>query len=319
MVDQVTDSKDKIDPKERCLALLTLQLRELHLNDTHQIPDLVVSDEDLIALLNGTVDAENRARILHALANDKESYRRWLDLVASGESNIEDRLAEQPDCLDHASKSSPWLWFGEWIKPLYYSGAVMASAAFAYFMIFTGSPLHQSQIDELYAEFDSRSLLITNNLTSKSANTWYMDKSSINPSEDRSALLRIVADGMQAGLNRLGAGARIPGVEIGRVDEQHIDVNINLAKEDRDILYAMGRLLTLSYFHCQQSDQASFFTSAHGIYQEMGSKLHQNTASSADLKSLKALSETQLENNKSTAKEYICTFTADIMQKLRSE
>jgi hypothetical protein len=319
MVDQVTDSKDKIDPKERCLALLTLQLHEQHLNDTHQIPDLVVSDEDLIALLNGTVDAENRARILHALANDKESYRRWLDLVASGESNVENRFAENPDCTNNASKYSPWQWFGEWVKPLYYSGAVVASAAFAFFMIFTDTPLYQSQIDELYAEFDSRSLLKTDILTRKSANTWLMEKSSNNSGEDRSVLLRIVAGGMQAGLNSLEDGARIPGVDIGRVDEQRIDVNINLAKEDRDILYAMGRLLTLSYFHCQQSDQASFFPSAHGIYQDMGSKLYQKTATSAELKSLKALSETRLENNKSTAKEYICTFTADIIQKLRSE
>jgi hypothetical protein len=155
----VTDSKDNIDPKERCLALLTLQLREQHINDTQQLPDLVVSDEDLIALLNGTVDAENRARILHALVNDKESYRRWLDLVALDESNVEYRFAEQPDCLNDASKSSPWQWFGEWIKPLCYSGAVVASATFAIFMIFTDTPLHQSKIDELYAEFDTRSLL----------------------------------------------------------------------------------------------------------------------------------------------------------------
>jgi hypothetical protein len=184
-------------------------------------------------------------------------------------------------------------------------------------MFFTGKPLYQSQIDELYAEFDTRSLLVTDNMTGKSTNIWPMDKLNHNSSENWSAILRQVADGMQAGLDSLGDDAMIPGVVISELNEQRFDDSNNLNQNDRTVLYAIGRLVTLSYFHCQQNAHTPFFPSALGIYQELGSNLHQKIASSADLMYLKDLSTSRVEIHKGTARESVCTFTADIVRRLR--
>jgi hypothetical protein len=317
MVDQVTDKKDKIDPKERCLALLTLHLHEQHQSDAHQIASREASDDDLIALLDGTLNDKERAHIMHTIANDKVSYRRWLELVETAEITNENPLKASPSNLGHAALPTLRQWFSDRISPLHYLGAVLASAVVVYLMFFTATPLYQSQIDELYAEFDSRSLLATENLTGKSTNTWPMDKLNHNSIESRSTMLRLVANGMQAGLDSLGDGATIPGVVIHRLDEQHLDDSNNLKIEDQTMLYAIGRLLTLSYFHCQQNDQTPFFPNALRIYQELGSKLRQKTASSTDLVNLKDLSTSRIDMRKSTARECVCTFTANIVRKLR--
>jgi hypothetical protein len=297
---------------------LTLQLREQQQNAARQTTDQVISDDDLMALLAGTADDEDRARILHAIAHDQEIYRRWLELVEISTTTVKSSFSEPPVLIKQAHKPSLWQWINGWFTSWHFSGAALASAVVVFLLISNGTPLYQSQIDVLYAEFDTRSMLVTDKSSRKTANLRSLDKSNEGPAENKHILIQIVADGMQAGLDSLGDNASIPGVVIGRSDEENFGASNNLEKSDQNALHAMGRLLTLSYFQCRQEGQASFFSSALVIYQELESKLSMQTAASRDLEFMQTLLATQDADNKHNARQIVCTLTANIMRKLQS-
>jgi hypothetical protein len=314
----VNDKKDTIDPKERCLAMLTLQIRGLY-NVVQNKSGIKASDEDLISLLEGVVNDVDRVRILHAIAHDPDSYSRWLELVKTSDPVVEDCPAEQQNNLKQLSKPSLWRWLYEWVTPLKLTGAVLASATIVYILtIATTAPLYESQISKLYAEVRTGSLFSNENLTSKRVEVWPIDKKIETVHGNKDITLRIIAEGIQAGLDSLGENLTIPGMEYDKFGEaSHVELS-TIPKDDRKVLHGMGRLLALSYFQCQYNVEESFFNNVLNVYGEMVSQTGPQSAVSVELDFLQNLSKYRVIDSKRKAKDIVCAFTANTVRRLRN-
>ena len=146
-------SDKTINLSEHSLALLALQLKDQ--NPPVELSSEIVSDDNLMALYRGDLSDEMRTQVLHHIANDSDTYSRWLSLVEStheidfNEELSHERKTEKhpvvtPVSTDISSDTVVGYDFWgkvkqtlhSWSTPVSYGGGALATFAIAFFFDF---------------------------------------------------------------------------------------------------------------------------------------------------------------------------------------
>ncbi|MGI9304692.1 MAG: hypothetical protein ACR2RB_18595 [Gammaproteobacteria bacterium] len=318
---------DPANLDEHGYALLALQLRQK--KDATGADTL--SDDDLVALYEGDLDDEERARVLRCIANDKDVYRRWLALVEATytvDTSFDPLPAHQSqDKLQNVvsarstlmtSADSPRPTFGEtllsWFKPIAQPVGALALAATLVLLILPGAPNYEANLDQLYRDhgFDAEELLRNSDaLPTRTTGHLPQDLHTEMYSPAKTAL----AKGLLTGLQSLGDDAAIPGIA---PEAQKYSDKTDIPDADRDVLVSLGRFAALAYAHCQRAtltERKDFFPQAISVYLQLNEAI--DSGRYDELKIMDVMHAHKAASDHTVSQQDICTLSSNLINQFR--
>lgn len=250
--------------KEKAAALLALKMTR------SEAAYAVPSDEEFALLLEenaGTKTAvlgdTRRAQILDSIANDAETFNRWMALVEAAETLGIEAFAAETQSSQQASsaptdsvvvKISDFMQ-RQW-KAVTTAGGGLAAAAAVFMMV--ASPNYQSSVDGLYDGHNQwgekpAKLTVTRSLSTQPKRQW--DATDV-----------ALYQGLDSGLNRLGDEFAIVGLEQRAKAQDASSLSSSaLSSKEQKALAAIGQIAAMSYFKCSLGADEAYFSDAETI------------------------------------------------------
>lgn len=215
------------------------------------------SDEELAAMVEGTLDTTRKAQLMNVIANDAESYARWVAAVEMAETlQIGQFAADSAMAQQSAGKGSVLQRLVAFIQnpfKLAPVGGGLAAAALVIFLV--GTPTdYQGQVDGLYNDYGQQ----WQGIPGTSVQTRSLTKPQAPVLTAQDEVLKL---GIQQGLQRLGRGFSLHSLS-PQPSSEVMETHAGLDKEQFNALQAAGQLAALSYFKCVVGATSGFFDNA---------------------------------------------------------
>lgn len=260
----------KASRQQKASALLALGL--LRDRKSNSVSDVAPSDEELAALLEGSLDTTRRAQIMESLAADPAAFSRWMALVEAADTLGIEAFAQQP--VSMSQRAGVVVKLADFAKNqfrmLATAGTGLAAAA-SVFLIFSGEPGYRGGVDELYQGYGAGwSQMPAEQIRTRSTGGAF--KRALQPDE------LALRQGVVAGAARLGPEFVLQGVAA--------DITVSaasgeqLSADEQQLLQSLGEVAVLSHFKCTLDGESEFFAGTVKVLESMQPALE---VSSSDL------------------------------------
>ena len=259
MKNQSNEKESKLD---KAAALLALGLSQSKAdNATFAAP----SDEELAAMLEGKLDTTRRAQIMDSMANDSETFARWMALVETADTLGLESFAQAEAVTTPGFFASIAESLRNQFKTLAASGTGLAAAA-SVFLIFSGDSGLDSDIEDLYSSHGSRwSQMPVEQISTRSASG--LLKKTLS-AEDKA-----LKQGVLKGIESLGPEFSLQGANKSTTAT---DAEIDLSDKGYALLHSTGEIAALVHFKCALGAEPEFYSQTLGLLEALQPELSAN-------------------------------------------
>ncbi len=273
-----SNESDQANKRDRAFVTLALGIKG---QDPKDLPS--VSDDDLLALHQGQLSVDHKARVMHSIANNSDTYHRWIELVKTmdlvDELEIEDReLNRETAGVDQSNQAlstktgvkevknsslvgrlGSWInWEGNWTGVFGRGASVALVAVLAVFLV--PMVFFNPSVDQLYEQYTASGIVILPDKSISFSNNRDMPYSSIETE---------FAKGLANGLEELQIIDPPASWTLNK--ELYADGYAKLERDDQSA-FAFGRLVALSLVQCKVAKDDAFFKSAAPLMQKLMEK-----------------------------------------------
>lgn len=221
------------------------------------------TDEELAALVEGTLDTTRKAQLMNVIANDAESYARWVAAVEMADTLQLGAFAPQAATDAGTGKVSLLARLAAFVKnPLQLApvGGGLAATALVIFLV--GTPTdYQGEVDGLYKDYGQQ----WQGFPGASVQTRSLTKPKPPVLNAQDQVLKL---GIQQGLQRLGDDFSLHNLS-PEPDADISDSRAGLEKAQFNALQAAGQAAVLSYFKCAVGAAPEYFQQALALQQSL--------------------------------------------------
>lgn len=263
------------------------------------------TDEELAQLIENSLDMTRRQQLMHIIANDPDTHKRWMALVdtastlgigAFAENTVETASPE----ANRKSFLAPIIeFFQNPFAGMATAGGGFATAAAVLFLVFSGQPEYQKNIDGLYSDFGD---------SWQSMPAPRISKRGVTPATqvELSAYDQALQDGMLEGLQLLGPEFFLQGLD---VQQEQLQGNQGLENDQYAALKLSGKAAAISHFKCHLESEDDYFVRAmlslEGLQPELAKQLDGTST---------ALQRTIAR--KGSARDRVCRFSRVVVDRL---
>jgi len=266
----MSDASEPDPKKMQDRALVTLALG---VTEEQTTTGVSASDEDLILFYQDQLGDELRAQVMRTIANDDNTYQRWIDIVQTNElanelaqevnEVVRESVLEKPGSdasknIDRSVEIKKWnlldeirSWVrkdGAWTSTFGMACTIALVAGLAVFLV--PQMIQNPTLDELYDQYA---------LTGSAL----LPEKSINLSSE-------LAKGIVSGFKELAADNLPSEWQIDPTRYSDTEINPDRGEESP---YALGRLVALSLIQCKSAKNGEYFKLAAPLLRKL---LNQN-------------------------------------------